>query len=292
VTPRVVATAAGPVEVAEIGSGPAVLVVHGTPGDWQQAGALAEDLAESHRVLLPSRPGYGRTPLRSGRTPREQAAAYEALLDACGVDRAGVVGISGGGPSARAFAAHARSRCSALVLCCAVAEHLVTVPVATRLLAAVPALWEVGARVTAGRASRRLRDRDAALAEALAVLGPAERALADCDPRVHEDLLAFSHTRLRAMTSVAGLRNDFRQFRLAAQPAAWPAGPDVPTLVLHGDADDVVPLAHGEHHRDSIPGARLEVLSGAGHAFVLSMRRQVSPRIRAILCGHEAGGAA
>ena len=282
-TPYVVSTARGAVELAEAGSGPTVVIVHGTPGDWRQARSLADDLAPTHHVLLPSRPGYGRTPLSTGRSPGEQAAMIGALLDALAVDRAAVIGISGGGPSSRAFAAHHRGRCSALVLCCAVAEHLVTVPVATRLLGAVPGLWEVGARVAAGRAGRRLRDREAALAQAFAGLGPAELAIAQGDPAVEADLLAFAHARRRAMTSVAGLRNDFRWFREVSAADPWPAGPDVPTLVLHGDADEVVPLSHGEHHRDAIPGARLEVLEGAGHGFVLSMRRQVTPRIASFL---------
>jgi pimeloyl-ACP methyl ester carboxylesterase len=282
VTPDVVATARGRIEVAEVGAGPAVLVVHGTPGDWQQARTLAEDLADRHRVLLPSRPGYGRTPLTTGRTPREQAEAYGALLDELGIGTSAVVGISGGGPSARSFAAHLRSRCSQLVLCCAVAEHLVTVPTATRLLGSVPAVWAVGARVAAVRTSRRLRDREAAHVQAHTGLGPAELALANDDPRVGADLLAFSRSRLRTMTSVTGLRNDFRQFHAAAEDE-WPAGPDVPTLVLHGDHDEVVPLTHGEWARDSIPGAVLEVQQGAGHGFVLSMRRQVSPRIAEFL---------
>jgi pimeloyl-ACP methyl ester carboxylesterase len=103
------------------------------------------------------------------------------------------------------------------------------------------------------------------------------------DPAVEADLLAFAHARRRAMTSVAGLRNDFRWFREVTEPAPWPAGHDVPTLVLHGDADDVVPLWHGEHHAATIPGAALEVLPGAGHGFVLSMRRRVSARIAAFL---------
>lgn len=281
--PHVVTTAAGPVEVAETGSGSAVLVVHGTPGDWEQARSLAADLAPRHRVLLPSRPGYGRTPLSTGRSPRDQADAHAALLDALGVERAAVVGISGGGPSSRALAAHHRDRCTHLVLCCAVAEHLVTVPVATRLLGAVPGLWEVGARVASRRVRRRLRDREAALAQAVAELGPAERAVAAGDPRVADDLMAFSHARLRAMTDVAGLRNDFRWFREVTGADPWPPGPAVPTLVLHGDADEVVPLAHGEHHRDSIPGAVLEVLPGVGHSFVLSLRRDTSARIETFL---------
>jgi len=40
---------------------------------------------------------------------------------------------------------------------------------------------------------------------------------------------------------------------------------DIPTLVIHGDCDPVVPLAHGRDTADIIPGARLEVISGLGH---------------------------
>lgn len=38
-----------------------------------------------------------------------------------------------------------------------------------------------------------------------------------------------------------------------------------PTLVLHGDADPLVPPAHGEHTAACIPGARLEMVPGMGH---------------------------
>jgi pimeloyl-ACP methyl ester carboxylesterase len=39
----------------------------------------------------------------------------------------------------------------------------------------------------------------------------------------------------------------------------------VPTLVVHGDLDPLLPLPHGAALRDAIPGARLVVLHGAGH---------------------------
>ena len=39
----------------------------------------------------------------------------------------------------------------------------------------------------------------------------------------------------------------------------------IPTLVIHGDWDPVVPLEHGEDTADIIPGARLEVIPGLGH---------------------------
>lgn len=275
--PRVVETARGPVEVAQTGSGPAVLLVHGSPGDWTQAVALARDLAATHRVLLPSRPGYGATPLRTGRTPRQQADAYAALLDAVGIERTAVVGISGGGPSSRALAAHHRDRVTHLALLCAVAEHLITVPRGMRALTGVPLLWDALAPVASRRAQAALRDPASVVAQSVAELGPRERA--QVDEVVEADLLEFAGSRARALRSVVGLRNDLRVFHAARQPAVWPAGPDVPVLVLHGDADTVVPLVHAEHHRDTLPGARLEVLSGVGHAFPLSLRRSVARRL-------------
>jgi pimeloyl-ACP methyl ester carboxylesterase len=40
---------------------------------------------------------------------------------------------------------------------------------------------------------------------------------------------------------------------------------DVPTLVIHGTADPMFPLAHGEALAEEIPGAQLLPLDGAGH---------------------------
>jgi pimeloyl-ACP methyl ester carboxylesterase/SAM-dependent methyltransferase len=54
--------------------------------------------------------------------------------------------------------------------------------------------------------------------------------------------------------------------RVMADGSAEPAGPPtVPTLVIHGTADPLFPLAHGEALAGAIPGARLLPLSGVGH---------------------------
>jgi len=52
---------------------------------------------------------------------------------------------------------------------------------------------------------------------------------------------------------------------------------DVPTLVAHGDADQIVPLAiSGQRAHDSIRGSRLEVLQGAPHGFAATHARQLN----------------
>jgi pimeloyl-ACP methyl ester carboxylesterase len=275
-TPRVVRTARGPVQVASAGDGPALLVAHGMPGDWRQARLLATDLAGDYRVLLVSRPGYGRTPLRSGRTPAAQADLYAALLDALGLDRAVVLGISGGGPSAYAFAALHPSRCAGLALACPVRSGVITAPVAMRRLAAVPGLWSLlatGAR--AADAVRRARRRPAP--EDPAGLTEAEAALL-ADPGVREAAEVFMDERARTIRG-RGLRNDTLRLGEASPP--WP-GAAVPTVVLHGDLDEVVPLANGEAHAAAVPGARLVVLPGLGHAVPVFARAQLADELRAL----------
>jgi pimeloyl-ACP methyl ester carboxylesterase len=55
----------------------------------------------------------------------------------------------------------------------------------------------------------------------------------------------------------------------------------VPTLVIHGDADPLVPLACGVDTAESVPGARLQVIEGMGHALPVSMWPQIIDAIAA-----------
>jgi pimeloyl-ACP methyl ester carboxylesterase len=281
---EVVPTARGPVEVAGAGAGPAVMLIHGMPGSWRQAIPLAEDLAPHHTVLLPSRPGYGRTPLRSGRTPDEQADLYAATLDALGISRAAVVGISGGGPSALAFAQRHPEGAQSLALLCALAAHLITVPRSMRVAAALPPLARA-ARALHLRRERRVLADPALLDSRLATdLTAEEAALAAEDAAVRADLVRFLQGHVDAPSGVAGLLNDTRQLRSAARTGPQPTDRIAcPTLVLHGDADAVVPVAHAEHHAAAIAGASLHVFPRSSHVFVLTHRREVSALLRPLV---------
>ena len=261
-TARLQPTARGPIEVCDTGGdGPVVLVVHGMPGDWRQGQTVAEDLAPQARVLLVSRPGYGRTPLSSGRAPAAAADLYAALLDALLVDRAVVLGISGGGPSSFAFAQQHPDRCAGLLLCCALQPTLMPVPAAMRRLAAVPGLWWALAGLS--RLSRPPAPDPATFTEA-------ERLQLE-DPPVRDALLRFTR-QTPSWTSGRGLRNDVRQLQ-AALPLSAAV---VPAVVLHGDLDEVVPLAHAQDYAAHLPGARLEVLPGLGHAVPLFARARLA----------------
>jgi pimeloyl-ACP methyl ester carboxylesterase len=92
---------AGAVEYRLVhGRKPAVIVFHG--GHMRAGLALGEDVFVSagHTVLVPSRPGYGRTPLSTGTSAAGFADVVEELCRHLEIEHAAAVtGISGGGPA-------------------------------------------------------------------------------------------------------------------------------------------------------------------------------------------------
>jgi pimeloyl-ACP methyl ester carboxylesterase len=114
---ELVTTPCGPIEYAEVGSGSPILLVHGAGGGFDQGLALGAPLAaRGHRVIAMSRFGYLRTPLPTDASAAAQADAHECLLDAVGLDRAAVIGVSAGAPSALQLAVRHPERVAALVL--------------------------------------------------------------------------------------------------------------------------------------------------------------------------------
>ncbi len=101
-----------------------MLIVHGSPGGYDQGMLVAKFLNDSRfSFICMSRPGYLRTPLATGKTPEEQADMYAALLNALGIQKAAIMGISGGGPSALQFALRHPDRCNGLIMLSAVSQH-------------------------------------------------------------------------------------------------------------------------------------------------------------------------
>jgi pimeloyl-ACP methyl ester carboxylesterase len=94
-----------------------VLVVHGAGGGYDQVLEFAEPLVDGGmRVIAMSRFGYLRTPLPRDASASAQADAHACLLEALGIRRAAVVGVSAGAPSSMQFALRHPDRCSAMVL--------------------------------------------------------------------------------------------------------------------------------------------------------------------------------
>jgi 2-hydroxy-6-oxonona-2,4-dienedioate hydrolase len=114
---EIVATRCGPIEVQQAGTGIPLLMIHGSGGGHDQGMAWARPLLQQGvRVIAMSRFGYLRTPRPADASPEAQADAHACLLDALGIAKAAVMGVSAGGPSALQMAIRHPDRVSALVL--------------------------------------------------------------------------------------------------------------------------------------------------------------------------------
>lgn len=110
-------TRCGAIEYASVGEGPAVLIVHGAGGGFDQGLAIGAGLLQrGFRIVAVSRFGYLQTPLPTDASPAAQADAHACLLDALRLDRVSVLGASAGAPSSVQFAIRHPHRVSALVL--------------------------------------------------------------------------------------------------------------------------------------------------------------------------------
>ncbi len=302
---RVVETANGPVEYGTVGSGPAVLVLHGGMGGWDQGVALGVSLltpvdgaerdacVDYHRalqdgdvllrnrftVIAPSRVGYLRTPLSTGRTPAEGADAMAALLDALGIDKAVVIGVSGGGPTALQFAMRHSSRTSSLVMVAAIAKRHVQ-PVRTteslvgKIVFARGLGWVVDLCYRGGLAFAALAPKSFARLLLRATetfdregienrLTTIRRA-----PRQFRWMRGLLHSGYPLSVRQIGLSNDLRQFAaIEDYPIELIA---CPTLVVHGRHDGNVTFDHAEFVANGVPGACMKVAETCGHLIWMS----------------------
>lgn len=112
----VIATRFGPLEYAEKGDGPAVLMIHGTGGGFDQGLSFTKALMEKgYRVIAPSRFGYLRSSFPENPSSANQADAFVDLLDHLGIERVAIAGGSAGALSAIEFAIRHPERCAALL---------------------------------------------------------------------------------------------------------------------------------------------------------------------------------
>ncbi len=267
---RVAETRLGPIEYAVSGEGPAVLVLHGAMGGYDH-GLLLGALLPGFRIIAPSRFGYLRSPLPADPSHGAQADRYAALLDVLGVERAAVVGISAGGPSAIQFALRHPERCAALGLISAISQP-------PRAPAAPALRLLLQTMLRADLLFWLLMTLDIDRLVAINGLTAAEQLVAA--PGQRELMRAISRTaplRLRR----AGLINDLLSEH---DMSGWDLGQiRAPTLVAHGDADPLVHTDNGRRSAAAIPGAELLLLPDSGHMAVVTRQEAVLPALRRLL---------
>jgi pimeloyl-ACP methyl ester carboxylesterase len=239
------------------GTGPALLLIHGITGSSRTWAEVIPPLAERYTVIAPDLLGHGESAKpRGDYSLGAHASGVRDLLIALGVDKATVVGHSLGGGVAMQFAYQFPERVDRLVLVSSggLGEEVhmllraATLPAAEYvlpLLCAEP-LRNAGASVARllGRAGLRPNRDLEEMARGFASLG-------DLEARQ-----AFVHT-VRAIMDISGQRVSARdRLYLAAT---------VPTLLVWGERDRMIPVAHGRAAHEAMPGSRCIVYEDAGH---------------------------
>lgn len=209
------------------------LILHGGAGP-QSVAAFAELLSEKDTVLAPAHPGFNGTPRPEGMdTMHDLAVHYATLLREQKLDDVTVVGNSIGGWIAAELALLHDPRVTKLVLVDA-----------------------AGLRVDAEPAADFF---------SMTMDQVAELSYYEPD-KFRIDLSTFSDQQKAGM---AGNRAALQAY--AGSAMADPTllgrlpGVDVPTLVVWGEADRMIPVANGKAYAEAIPGARLELIPDAGH---------------------------
>ena len=292
---QMASTRSGPVEYIRQGEGPAVLVFHDAPGGYDQGIALAGFLAdEGFQVIVPSRPGYLRTPLETGITPANQADAAAQLLDTLGVEQASVLAFGWGGPTALEFALRFPQRTTALVLVGAVVGRL-NPPAAP----AVPFAQALGEGLTGDVGSwlyARLAENDPARALRAAFSITSTGSQSDCEAWTGlildnpEQLALFQSMALSlapANPREMGLGNDLLQVR--ALPDMPLKSIQTPSLLVHGALDKAIPVAPVEAAKSQLPNSELVLFPDDGHLLFLGRGAAMAQeRITTFLKKHSA----
>ena len=244
------------VTYAEAGSGPVLLLIHGIAGTYENWQAVVEPLARGHTVLAPDLPGHGMSAPGGGDySLGALAAGLRDLLIALGHERATLVGHSLGGGIAMQFAYQFPEVTERLVL---VSSGGLGPEVSPVLRAAALPGADLFIAATAGPG----RIVGSALARGLAAVGLRPNAdvaeiargyasLADPDRRA-----AFLAT-LRAVVGTGGQRVHAGDRLYLAE--------GIPVLIIWGKRDPMIPVHHGEHAHQAIPGRRLEIFDRVGH---------------------------
>lgn len=238
------------------GSGPVLLLIHGMAGSSETWQAALPALAKNYRVIAPDLPGHGRSAKPRGDYSLGAFAAFlRDLLRELNIEKVTVVGQSLGGGVAMQFTYQHPEYCERLILIGSGGLgpdvnwtlRLLSAPGAELVLPIIapkPVLnagdkirsWLTSAGIHSPRADETWRSYS---------------SLSDRETRQ-----AF----LRTLRSVV----DYRGQAVSAMNRLY-LNSEMPTLLIWGDNDKIIPVAHGYAAHEAIPGSRLEILPGIGH---------------------------
>jgi len=245
---------------AEIDDRPPIVLLHGSGIDdaalsWKHAiEHLAEELGR--RVYALDWPGYGESDAPDGEMTTEYyVGVLSAFLDALGIDRAALVGVSMGGAAALGVALDRPE----------LVERLVLVD-SYGLRDAVPG--GVGSYLLANTPFANVFGRQFAAASTDATRMAVGEFVHDPDG-LSDEFVAEVNERLREPGAgdafFSFMRDEFRPNGVRTDYSDRLGELSMPTLLLHGSQDSLVPPEWSAVAADAIPGARLELVDDCGH---------------------------
>jgi pimeloyl-ACP methyl ester carboxylesterase len=239
------------------GDGPVILLIHGITGSSAQWATTMELLESDYTVIAPDLLGHGESAKpRGDYSLGAYASGLRDLLAWLEIPAATVVGHSLGGGIAMQFAYQFPERCERLGLVNSgglgrevnVLLRAAALPGAELVLPLIAADWSrsigVGFSDLLGRLGLRVGSDIAEMARGYA-------SLSDGDARS-----AFLHT-LRAVIEPGGQRVSAADRLYLAE--------EVPTLIVWGERDPMIPVKHAYAAHEAMPGSRLEIFPDAGH---------------------------
>lgn len=245
------------VAVRSAGAGPVVLLVHGMAGSSMTWKHIMPALAERFTVVAPDLLGHGESAKPRGEySLGAHANLLRDVLNVLGHERATFVGQSLGGGVAMQLAYQFPERCERLVLVGSgglgrevnLLLRALTFPGAEYVL---PLVCAPRLRDSANRVAAWLRRAGVRVAPSVEEVWRSYASLADAESRQ-----AFFRT-LRAVVDLGGqTASATDRLYLTAQ---------VPTLIVWGARDTLIPVSHAVATHAAIPGSRLEIFDDAGH---------------------------
>lgn len=265
--------------------GKPVLAFHGTPGSRRQILIPAADEAARQagvRLIAPDRPGYGHSTFQPGRRLVDWPADVAALADHLGIDRFGVIGISGGGPHALVCAALLPDRVTRAgvvsgVGSTATAEDAEGMMPMNKILGSLGRRSEVALLPVTAVMARVMRRRpEQATRLMMRQLPPSDAAIL-ARPEIHR---AFVAEAAQATSTTA--RAVAQDMALFARPWGFELGGiKVPVDFWQGDADRNVPPAHARRQADQVKGSTLHEFPGEGHLLVIDRLTEILQAVAA-----------
>jgi 2-hydroxy-6-oxonona-2,4-dienedioate hydrolase len=254
---KLINTLHGLIEYADVGEGYPVLVSHGGLMGYDQIESVKQMLGnDSFRLIVPSRFGYLRTPLRPDASVAAQADSFADLLDALNVSKVIMMGFSFGGPAAVEFALRYPNRTSALVMSSAVSHNTPPLDLTNQIMQQVILRSDL-----AGWAFS-----DSLRPQFLALIGVSMQIQANLTSAENQ----YVDNMLRVMQPMsarqAGMYND----RIMGQAEINLPLENVrtPTLVFHAKDDGLVSFEYGQFTAQQIPNAKFVPFENGGHLLV------------------------